>query len=503
MGLKPTYGAVDDAGGFQAFSPFISVGPLARSVADARYMHSVLSADGIATAGTRVGTDPLRVAWCANPENRPVDAGVGDVVTSAVDKLAACGHRVSGVELDLGGWEEIFGPIVLAEEGERRGHLLDGPHRLTRYQERSLRAAEQLDPEAVAGARSALVEYRARVDRYFRDYGVIVTPATATATTAFELGRRPTTIAGGIRGRLTGRHPDGRTARGRPPPAVVRGATRSGVERPSRRPAAVPHLTLMSDVTHRIDGSTLLVEVSRPDRANALRCRTIRELEAQLDAAEPPESGATGFPGTGVSGVVITGGSRRFSAGADLAEFTGSLEDLRFDDELERLCRRITHSPLPMVAAVEGACYSAAVDLAWACDAVVVSDEARLALPSTRLGILYNPVSVARLHSRLGSSTVRRLMVLQQELAGGELPPGSAIVVPSGTAVGTAVRFVEAVSADRGAMMASKALLASLDSGAEFDPALWQTMREARLVSPARRVALETRRASITSEERA
>ena len=205
VGLKPTYGAVDDAGGFRAFSPFISVGPLARSVADARYMHSVLSADGIAAAGTRVGTGPLRVAWCANPENRPVDAGVGDVVASAVHKLDARGHRVSRVELDLGGWEEIFGPIVLAEEGERRRHLLDGPHRLTRYQERSLRAAEQLDPEAVAGARSALVEYRARVERYFRDYDVLVTPATAT--TAFELGHRPTNIAGRRVGRLWGAFP--------------------------------------------------------------------------------------------------------------------------------------------------------------------------------------------------------------------------------------------------------------------------------------------------------
>ena len=135
-----------------------------------------------------------------------------------------------------------------------------------------------------------------------------------------------------------------------------------------------------------------------------------------------PKPAQTRLPG--ISGVVITGGSRRFSAGADLAAFTGSLEDIEFDDELERLCRRITHSPLPIVAAVEGACYGGAVDLAWACDAVVVSEEARLAVPSTRLGILYNPVSVARLHSRLGSPVVRRLMVLQQELAGRDLPPG-------------------------------------------------------------------------------
>ena len=46
VGFKPTYGSIDDEGGFRAFSPFISVGPLARSVADARCLHAVLSGDG-------------------------------------------------------------------------------------------------------------------------------------------------------------------------------------------------------------------------------------------------------------------------------------------------------------------------------------------------------------------------------------------------------------------------------------------------------------------------
>ena len=259
----------------------------------------------------------------------------------------------------------------------------------------------------------------------------------------------------------------------------------------------------MTDVTRRVEGAALVVEINRPDRANALLCRTIRGLEAGLDAAEAHESDATGLAGADVSGVVITGGSRHFSAGADLAAFTGSLEDIGFDDELERLCGRITHSPLPVVAAVEGACYGGAVDLAWACDAVVVSEEARIGLPSTRLGILYNPVSMARLHSRLGSAVVRRLMVLQQELAGRELPRGSSIVVQPGAAVETAVRLVQAVSADRDTTAATKAVLASLDSHAGFDPAQWQAEREARLVSPSRRAALEARRASIRNEQRA
>ena len=146
VGFKPTFGTIDDDGGFRAFSPFISVGPLARSVADARGLHSVLSADGPGAGDSRPGLRPRRIAWCPKPEGRPIDVGVSDAAAAAVAQLEACGHDVSLVELDLGGWEEIFGPLVLAEEGERRGHLLRGPHELTTYHRRSLMAAEQLSP---------------------------------------------------------------------------------------------------------------------------------------------------------------------------------------------------------------------------------------------------------------------------------------------------------------------------------------------------------------------
>lgn len=259
----------------------------------------------------------------------------------------------------------------------------------------------------------------------------------------------------------------------------------------------------MTDVTHRLDGSTLLLEINRPDSANALRRQTIHKLEAQLQSAEASQADPTTPEGQCISAVVITGGLRRFSAGADLATLTGSRHDLEFDDTLQQLCQRIAHSPLPVVAAVEGACFGAALDLAWACDAVVVSEEARFALPSTRLGILYNPMSVARLHSRLGSSTLRRLMVLQQTLTGQELPLGSAIVTPTGKAASTAVRLVQAVTADREAMAVTKALLASLDTETPFDPALWQTQRQDLVASPARREALDSHRASLKRKTQA
>ena len=205
VGLKPTHGAIDDAGGFRAFSPFISVGPLARCVADARLLLSVLSGEGVRSADTPLCPAPRRVAWCAKPEGRPIDADVGDLAAAAVKQLAACGHDVTPVELDLAGWEEVFGPLVLAEEGERRGHLLRGPHELTWYHRRSLIAAEQLDAGVLEAARSDLAAYRKRVDGYFSDYDVIATPATAT--TAFQLGCRPEIIAGERVARLWGAFP--------------------------------------------------------------------------------------------------------------------------------------------------------------------------------------------------------------------------------------------------------------------------------------------------------
>ena len=257
----------------------------------------------------------------------------------------------------------------------------------------------------------------------------------------------------------------------------------------------------MSDIIRSVDASTTQIEINRPERANALRRSTIRQVEAALDAAEALEADPSDGTGTSATGVLLTGGVERFSAGADLSELTGTIDDLGFDDELERLCRRLALSPLPVVAAIEGACYGAAVDLAWACDAVVVSTEARIGLPSTSLGILYNPASVARLHARLGSPTVRRLMVLQQELSGRELPPGAAIVVPAGTAIETARSLLRAPGADAGATAATKALLASLDAGEEFDPAAWQPEREARLASPARRAALKARRAAFSKDQ--
>ncbi len=202
VGFKPTYGAVADEGGFRAFSRFISAGPLARSVADASLMFEVLR-DGVGAPAAAPST--LRVGWCPEPEGRPVDHEVAALLPAAVAALVELGHTVSEVELAIDGWEPIFDPLVLEEEGRRRGHLLDRGDELTQYERRSIEAARTLQPDDISGAELALVEYRRRVDQHFEDLDVLVTPATAVP--AFEKGKRPTEINGRDVGRLWGAFP--------------------------------------------------------------------------------------------------------------------------------------------------------------------------------------------------------------------------------------------------------------------------------------------------------
>lgn len=202
VGFKPTHGLIRDNGRFSAFSPFISAGPLARTVADAIRLDAVLREQPAPAIAVPTG---LRIGWCSEPEQRSIDAQVAASMAPRISVLEELGHKVSETELDIGGWEEIFGPLVLAEEGSRRGHLLDGETELTHYERSSLEAARKLPADVVAAAETALKPYRERVNRNFDHFDVVVTPATAVP--AFKREQRPTAINGQPVGRLWGAFP--------------------------------------------------------------------------------------------------------------------------------------------------------------------------------------------------------------------------------------------------------------------------------------------------------
>jgi Asp-tRNA(Asn)/Glu-tRNA(Gln) amidotransferase A subunit family amidase len=182
---------------------FVSPGPLAWRVADARALLGVLTDRTYARNTPARG---LRIGWCSRPEGRPVDAGVAESVGRAIRLLEELGHHVVELDLPLDGWSEIFGPLVLDDERRERGHVLHThADALTVYERRSLEAAERLDAETIERARRALPRFRGRIAGLFGDVDVLATPTVAVP--AFPLGERPALIDGEPVDRLWGAFP--------------------------------------------------------------------------------------------------------------------------------------------------------------------------------------------------------------------------------------------------------------------------------------------------------
>jgi enoyl-CoA hydratase/carnithine racemase len=226
----------------------------------------------------------------------------------------------------------------------------------------------------------------------------------------------------------------------------------------------------------------MTVSLNRPAKRNALTDQMLAELRTTL----------TGSAGSGIHAVILTGAGGCFSAGADIAELTGTTGDIAFDDGLSEIAAALQDGPFLSIAAVEGPCVGAGFDLACACDARVVSKSSFFELPAVKLGLLYNPSSIARLHAMLPGATLRHLLLLGEKVQGRDaLAAGVAtIVVEDGQTLTVAQALAQRATASSRTLIETKRLVAALDRG-DADLAPWQAIRADILGSPERQAALK------------
>ena len=136
-------------------------------------------------------------------------------------------------------------------------------------------------------------------------------------------------------------------------------------------------------------GHLRVLTLDRPERRNALSTALQADLVEQL----------LSLVADGVRAVVLTGNGPAFCAGFDLKEIRAADQrGERFRPPMNRPGRNVfevlTETPVPVVAALNGAAVAGGFELALACDLRVAAPGIKLGLPEAQIGMGANFGSV-------------------------------------------------------------------------------------------------------------
>ncbi|MFV2089219.1 MAG: enoyl-CoA hydratase/isomerase family protein [Pseudomonadales bacterium] len=159
-----------------------------------------------------------------------------------------------------------------------------------------------------------------------------------------------------------------------------------------------------------VDGLSIL-SLNRPEVLNALSPSLFVELRNHIDAlAKQTEQ---------IGCVILQGKGRSFSAGNDLKAIQSGERAPSATFQAETL-EAIESLPQPVIAAVQGHCYTGALELALACDLMITADSARIADTHGKWGMSPTWGMSQRLPRRIGLVKARELMFSGRVVSGAE-----------------------------------------------------------------------------------
>ena len=161
----------------------------------------------------------------------------------------------------------------------------------------------------------------------------------------------------------------------------------------------------MSDhIKQSLEDGVATIVISHPP-VNLLSSKIFGEIRETLEALQKNPD---------VRAVVITGEGQTFAAGADINEIL----TITSPEQAKALLQKgrefmdfLENSPLPLIAAVNGACIGGGLELVLACHLRLASDKARFGLPEIGLGIIPGLGGTQRLARLVGLTRAAELVL--------------------------------------------------------------------------------------------
>lgn len=150
------------------------------------------------------------------------------------------------------------------------------------------------------------------------------------------------------------------------------------------------------------------ITLNRPDRLNALTTDMAVEIVEALYM----------MPGQGARAVILNGAGKGFCSGTDLQVEGGVPEDVGapLEEYYHPAIEKIMASPLPMVAAVQGACAGIGCSLALACDFVVAARSAYFLQAFVNIGLVPDGGATWMLPRLIGRARAIEMMLLGERI---------------------------------------------------------------------------------------
>jgi len=190
-------------------------------------------------------------------------------------------------------------------------------------------------------------------------------------------------------------------------------------------------MTTYETIIYQAADGVATITLNRPDVHNAMNEALRRDMLRCFEALAIDET---------VRVIVVTGaGSKAFSAGADIREFTAPQVPTLFREHRRRLDFRgaMERCWQPIIAAIGGYCFGGGLELALACDIRIASADSRLGLTEVDLAIIPGGGGTQRLPRVVGRGKALEMILTAARIDAAEALRIGLVerVVPAGEAL--------------------------------------------------------------------